>query len=130
ASAGSSSGSAELAVARGILERGPAVYASVRDGDRVLATARLALVGAWGGLFAVATRPEARRRGLSRAAMAAAVRAGVERGITDLWLQVVAENDGALALYEGLGFVPASRYEYWARTRQPSAATTSARNPA
>ncbi|AJW80349.1 GNAT family N-acetyltransferase [Clavibacter michiganensis subsp. insidiosus] len=123
-------GSAELAVARGILERGPSVYAAVRDGDRVLATARLALVGGWGGLFAVATRPEARRRGLSRAAMGAAVRAGAERGITDLWLQVVAENHGARALYEGLGFAPASRYEYWARTRQPSDATRSARNSA
>ncbi len=125
-------GSAELAVARRILERGPSVYAAVRDGDgdRVLDTARLALVGSWGGLFAVATRPEARRRGLSRAAMAAAVDAGLDRGITALWLQVVAENDGARALYGGLGFATASRYEYWARTRQPSAATTSARNPA
>ncbi|MFT2749726.1 GNAT family N-acetyltransferase [Clavibacter sp. Sh2036] len=123
-------GTAELAVARGVLARGPAVYAAVRDGDRVLATARLALVGRWGGLFAVATRPEARRRGLSRAAMGAVVGAGVERGITDLWLQVVAENDGALALYDGLGFQPASRYEYWARTRQPSAASRSARNRA
>ncbi|RIJ47288.1 GNAT family N-acetyltransferase, partial [Clavibacter phaseoli] len=65
-------GSAELAVGRRILERGPAVYAAVRDGDRVLATARLALVDGWGGLFAVSTRPEARSRGLSRAVMAAA----------------------------------------------------------
>ncbi|RIJ01665.1 GNAT family N-acetyltransferase, partial [Clavibacter nebraskensis] len=73
---------------------------------------------------------DARRRGLSRAAMGAAVRAGAARGITDLWLQVVAENRGALALYDALGFVPASRYEYWARTRQPSDATRSARNPA
>jgi ribosomal protein S18 acetylase RimI-like enzyme len=108
-------GSAELAVARRILERGPAVYAAVRDGDRVLATARLALVDGWGGLFAVATRPEARRRGLSRAAMAAAVDAGSERGITALWLQVVEENAGARALYAGLGFRDASRYEYWTR---------------
>jgi len=123
-------GSAELDVARRILERGPSVHAAVRDGDRVLATARLALVGSWGGLFAVATRPEARRRGLSRAVMGAAVDAGRDRGITALWLQVVAENEGARALYDGLGFRPASRYEYWARTRQPSDATRSARNPA
>jgi ribosomal protein S18 acetylase RimI-like enzyme len=108
-------GSAELAVARRILAGGPAVYAAVRDGDRVLATARLALVDGWGGLFAVATRPEARRRGLSRAAMAAAVDAGRERGITALWLQVVEENTGARALYAGLGVAPASRYEYWTR---------------
>nr|WP_228495017.1 GNAT family N-acetyltransferase [Clavibacter sp. VKM Ac-2873] len=125
-------GPAELDVARRILERGPSVYAAVRDGDgdRVLATARLALVGSWGGLFAVATRPEARRRGLSRAALGAAVDAGRDRGITALWLQVVAENDGARALYDGLGFAPASRYEYRARTRQPSDATRSSRNPA
>ncbi|MBM7389683.1 ribosomal protein S18 acetylase RimI-like enzyme [Clavibacter michiganensis] len=108
-------GSAELAVGRRILERGPAVYAAVRDGDRVLATARLALVDGWGGLFAVSTRPEARRRGLSRAVMAAAVDAGSERGITALWLQVVEENAGARALYAGLGFRDASRYEYWTR---------------
>jgi ribosomal protein S18 acetylase RimI-like enzyme len=118
-------GSAELQVARGILERGPALYAAVRervaaDGSatRVLATARLALVDGWGGLFAVATRPETRRRGLSRAAMAAAVRAGLDRGITALWLQVVEENAGARALYAGLGFAAASRYEYWTRPRE------------
>ncbi|RIJ59929.1 GNAT family N-acetyltransferase, partial [Clavibacter lycopersici] len=98
------------------------MYAAVReraaaDGSAgaVLATARLALVDGWGGLFAVATRPAARRRGLSRAAMAAAVRAGIDRGITALWLQVVEENDGARALYAGLGFATASRYEYWTR---------------
>jgi ribosomal protein S18 acetylase RimI-like enzyme len=123
-------GSAELAVARRILAGGPAVYAAVRDGDREqaapavdereagggeLATARLALVDGWGGLFAVATRPEARRRGLSRAAMGAAVHAGLDRGITALWLQVVEENAGARALYAGLGFASASRYEYWTR---------------
>jgi len=108
-------GSAEREVARRILVRGPALYAAVRAGDRVLATARLALVDGWGGLFAVATRPEARRRGLSRAAMGAAVRVGLDRGITALWLQVVEENAGARALYARLGFTTASRYEYWTR---------------
>jgi ribosomal protein S18 acetylase RimI-like enzyme len=115
-------GSAELDVARRILTRGPAVYAAVRervaaDGSapRVLATARLALVDGWGGLYAVATRPEARRRGLSRAAMAAAVDAGRERGITALWLQVVEANAAACALYADLGFAAVSRYAYWTR---------------
>ncbi|OUE23891.1 ribosomal-protein-alanine N-acetyltransferase [Clavibacter michiganensis] len=108
-------GSAEREVARRILVRGPALYAAVRAGDRVLATARLALVDGWGGLFAVATRPEARRRGLSRAAMGAAVRVGLDRGITGLWLQVVEENAGAQALYARLGFTTASRYAYWTR---------------
>ena len=47
--------------------------------------------------------------------MAAAVDAGIERGVTALWLQVVEENDGARALYADLGFAAASRYEYWTR---------------
>jgi ribosomal protein S18 acetylase RimI-like enzyme len=108
----------------------PALYAAVRErprddedheardpdaGGRVLATARLALVDGWGGLYAVATRPEARRRGLSRAAVDAVVHVGIDRGVTALWLQVLADNDAARALYASLGFAPASRYEYWAR---------------
>jgi ribosomal protein S18 acetylase RimI-like enzyme len=40
---------------------------------------------------------------------------GIDRGVTALWLQVLADNDAARALYASLGFAPASRYEYWAR---------------
>ncbi|ERK67898.1 ribosomal-protein-alanine acetyltransferase domain protein, partial [Leifsonia aquatica ATCC 14665] len=74
---------------------------------------RLALVGGWGGLYAVATLPSARRRGLARALTTALAREAAAHGVDRLWLQVVADNSAAIALYESLGFVPASRYEYW-----------------
>ena len=33
----------------------------------------------------------------------------------DDWLQVEAENTGAIALYESAGFTEAYRYRYWAK---------------
>ena len=55
----------------------------------------------------------ARRRGLARAlAVALADEAG-GRGVEHLWLQVLADNTAAHALYSRLGFRPASRYAYW-----------------
>lgn len=106
---------AARAVARRILTGGPARYGTVLDADGVAAVARLALVGEWGGLYCMAVRPDARRRGLGsvllRGLLADAAAAGVRR----CWLQVREDNPGARAFYARLGFRPASRYHY--RTR-------------
>lgn len=108
-------GPAEREVARRILTGGPALYASHGDPSAPDAVARLALVGEWGGLYAVATRPEARRRGLARDLATALAHASSAHGVTALWLQVVAENAPAHALYASLGFRRASGYSYWSR---------------
>jgi ribosomal protein S18 acetylase RimI-like enzyme len=108
-------GAAERDVARRILTGGPAVYASHGDPSAPDAVARLAVVGEWGGLYAVATRPEARRRGLARELARALAHAAADRGVTALWLQVVADNAAAHALYASLGFRRASGYSYWSR---------------
>lgn len=101
------------AVAERILTGGPALYASAGEPEHPDAVARLAIVGDWGGVFAVATRPDQRRRGHA-AAVISAVAADAERlGILHLWLQVTAANSPARALYDRLGFVEASRYAYW-----------------
>ena len=96
-----------------ILAGGPALYAWAGTAEAPDAVARLALVGEWGGLYAVATLPSARRRGLARALTAELAREAGEHGVGRLWLQVLADNSGAIALYESLGFVPASGYTYW-----------------
>lgn len=106
-------GAAERAVAARILRGGPALYAAHGDPAAPDAVARLAIVDGWGGLFAVATRPSARRRGLARALVQALATASAEHGVDGLWLQVLAGNTAAHALYASLGFRPASRYAYW-----------------
>ena len=108
-------GAAEREVARRILTGGPALYASQGDPSAPAAVARLAVVGEWGGLYAVATRPDARRRGLARGLARALAHAAADHGVTALWLQVVAENAAAHALYASLGFRRASGYSYWSR---------------
>jgi N-acetylglutamate synthase len=96
-------------VARRILTAGPARYATAWDGAGAAAVARLALVDGWGGLYCVAVRPDARRRGLAAATTRALVADG---GVGDCWLQVRAENEPALALYRGAGFTEVARYHY------------------
>lgn len=101
-----------LAVAEKILTGGPALYATVRDRGRALAVGRLALVDQWGGVYCLAVRPEARRRGLGGAVLAGLLAAGRERGVTRSWLQVRAENTAARRLYEHAGYTEATRYHY------------------
>ncbi|WP_348789211.1 GNAT family N-acetyltransferase [Leifsonia sp. NPDC080035] len=108
-------GEPERAIVERILAGGPALYAWTGDADAPDAVARLALVDDWGGLYAVATRPEARRRGHARALAAALAAEAAARGVERLWLQVLADNGPASTLYETLGFRPASRYAYWRR---------------
>lgn len=106
-------GAAERDIAARILRGGPALYAAHGDPAAPDAVARLALVGKWGGLYAVATRPEARRRGLARTLVQTLATASAEHGVRGLWLQVLADNAAAHGLYASLGFRPASHYSYW-----------------
>lgn len=105
-------GSAELEVARRILVGVRSRYASVGSTE---ATGRLAYVDEWVGLYALATRPEARRRGHARTIIRSLLRDAQARGIDRLWIQVLADNAPARALYTSLGCTPASEYSYWRR---------------
>lgn len=109
-------GEPELEVARRILTGGPALYATVRDARGAASVGRLALVEQngvhWGGLYALATRPDARGRGHARAVIATLLEHAARRGTTALWLQVMASNVVARRLYDGLGFRQATSYRY------------------
>ncbi|WP_445154264.1 GNAT family N-acetyltransferase [Arthrobacter sp. Hor0625] len=110
-------GDKDLAVARGILEACPSLYALVRDdGGEPAAVGRLSLPpeagGAAGGLYCMATRPDARRRGYASRILQALLREGEARGATSFWLLVTAANTGARELYTRAGFRPAGRYIY------------------
>ncbi|WP_373427356.1 GNAT family N-acetyltransferase [Arthrobacter globiformis] len=126
-------GAAELETARAILIGCPALYALVRDDDGgPAAVGRLAVVhggaavpgaaGGWGGLYCMATRPGARRRGYATRIQQALVGAGAERGLAGYWLLVMASNSVARELYTRAGFREVSRYCY--RQERPRRALT------
>ncbi|MDQ0865521.1 GNAT family N-acetyltransferase [Arthrobacter globiformis] len=114
---------AELETARAILTGCPALYALVRDDDGgPAAVGRLAVVpggtagpgapGSWGGLYCVATRPDARRRGYATRVQQGLFSAGAARGLAGYWLLVMASNTAARELYSRAGFCEVSRYYY------------------
>ncbi|KQR68486.1 GCN5 family acetyltransferase [Arthrobacter sp. Leaf337] len=108
-------GEEPLATARTILEGCRSVYALVRDDDGLpAAVGRLAVppVGEVGGLYCMATRPDARRRGFASRVLGSLLREGDALGIRSYWLLVTAANAGARELYARSGFTEAGRYYY------------------
>ncbi|MFI6678681.1 GNAT family N-acetyltransferase [Kribbella sp. NPDC050470] len=100
------------ATARGILNRGPALYAVVPSTGPITAIGRLALVGNWAGLYCLAVDERFRRQGLALAVIRALLQEATTRGVRYVYLQVVADNEPARALYERLGFRTVSQYHY------------------
>jgi ribosomal protein S18 acetylase RimI-like enzyme len=87
-------------------------FVSIRQGEEVLAIARLSVAAGWAGLTAVEVHPGHRRQGLGSAITAAACRMAEERGIPGAFLQVEVDNAAAQALYTRLGFRYRHRYHY------------------
>ncbi|WP_405006028.1 GNAT family N-acetyltransferase [Kitasatospora purpeofusca] len=103
---------AALRVVRG----GPSVwFASVPGagpGRAPLAVGRCVVDGPWAGFGAVEVAAHARRAGLATAVMAVLAARAAEEGASGGYLQVEAENSGAVALYDGLGFTTSHTYQY------------------
>ncbi|MEJ7833687.1 MAG: GNAT family N-acetyltransferase [Nocardioides sp.] len=87
-----------------------------------LATARIGQVASgvaayaddWVGLRGLEVDPEHRRQGLGLIVVDALLEWGAENGATTAYLQVLADNAPALALYERLGFRTHHAYRYLA----------------
>ena len=113
---GRGAGAEALSVLTGPTEVG---FASVEDFDSSaapFAIGRAVVEVPWVGFSAVEVDERSRRQGHARAVMSALVDWAAERGAIRVWLEVMADNTGALALYESLGFTEHHRYSY----RQPS----------
>jgi N-acetylglutamate synthase len=87
-------------------------FMSIREGDAVLAIARLSIADGWAGLSAVEVDQSHRREGLGAAITAAACLAAERRGLSRVFLQVEVDNAPARALYKRLGFLDSHRYHY------------------
>lgn len=112
-------GAEARSVAYRIMTGGPARYATATDERGPAAVGRLAIVDRWAGIYCVAVRPDARRRGLATAVLRCLLERATELGPRHTWLQVLAGNAPARRLYAKAGFVTAARYHY--RTRPASA---------
>ncbi|NIL78228.1 GNAT family N-acetyltransferase [Rhodococcus sp. B10] len=113
---------------RRLPSRALVVISSVRDGalgfgrigsaaSTMLAIGRAAVTDApdgrrWVGLTAVEVAPAHRRNGLGTRMCGELVAWGRDHGATHAYLQVSAENTGAIAMYQGLGFLEHHRYRY------------------
>lgn len=64
------------------------------------------------GIYDLAVRPDARRRGLGQRLVARCLAEGAARGCRLFWLQVTAENAAARALYRRMGFRRGYGYHY------------------
>lgn len=73
------------------------------------------------GLFEIAVNPALRRAGLGLAMTRSLLAWGKARGADTAYLQVVARNEPARALYAGLGFRESHRYWYRVQERPPPA---------
>ncbi|MFH9723995.1 GNAT family N-acetyltransferase [Streptomyces sp. NPDC017254] len=100
---------------RAVLASGPSVwFASVAGtGEVPAAIGRCVVDGRWAGFMAVEVDPEQRRRGLATSVMTALARRALDEGASAAWLQVEADNEGALALYDGMGFAPHHHYHHY-----------------
>lgn len=83
-------------------------------GQPPTAIGRGVVTGGWLGLSALEVDPAERRRGLARAILAALVEWGTSRDARWVYVQVGADNEPALALYDGLGFSTDHAYRYYA----------------
>jgi GNAT superfamily N-acetyltransferase len=92
---------------------GPAVGTAVLPVDETPSAVGLGVLErGWTGVYAMGTRPEARRRGAATSVLRALAQWAHERGAGRMYLQVETTNDGARQLYTRGGFETAYRYHY------------------
>ena len=96
----------------------PAMYASVFDGENLIAVGRAAHSDGWSALARVFVDPNYRGQGVSKLVTTALLNAAFDAGIKKAVLQVDSKNTVAINLYTSLGF--AFHHEYIYRTYQAS----------
>ncbi|MDN3352828.1 GNAT family N-acetyltransferase [Actinomadura sp. DC4] len=90
----------------------PAGFISATRDGRAAGMGLFAADSGWAGVFAMATRPECRGRGVATEVLGAGARWALAQGATRLYLQVEDGNAPAGALYGRAGFVRSHGYHY------------------
>ncbi|MEV1023914.1 GNAT family N-acetyltransferase [Streptomyces sp. NPDC050264] len=102
-------------VASRVLCAGPSVWFATVPGEGEVPSAigRCVVDGRWAGFAAVEVDPARRRQGLASAVMTALARRALDEGASAAWLQVEADNEGARALYDRMGFATHHAYHHY-----------------
>ncbi len=93
----------------------PTIVASATEAGEIVGCGYGAIDSGWVGLFDIAVAEDMRRRGYGEAIVAAILDRAVGLGAKRAYLQVVAANVPARALYAKLGFCDS--YRYWYRKK-------------
>ena len=99
----------------------PALTATLYDGTEMVACGLCVIEREYAGLYGIAVSPQFRRKGCGYDICTALMNAAKACGAQKVYLQVVANNAGAIALYKKLGFTDA--YQYWYRVKNIQQAT-------
>lgn len=91
----------------------PAAWLVLREDGQAVAAMSATCDGTFCGVFDLAVRPEARRRGLAQRMIGAAAHWAEAQGATHLFAQVAATNAASIALQAGLGMLEQYRYTYY-----------------
>lgn len=107
----------DLEERRAIARRAPKLtaFAIRKSGNHAAAVGMSALAGDLAGIFLMRTAPAARRRGHARGVLRALLNWAHAASARAAFLQVEADNGGAVGLYESEGFVTLTRYQFWKR---------------
>ncbi len=98
--------------ARGLLESGDVVFATIREGEDVVARGRGSRHGDWVGVSSLWTAPERRGAGLGGAVLRSLLDWGAEHGALTAYLQVLEANVAVWEMYAARGFEVHHRYDY------------------
>lgn len=90
-------------------------FASLREGGQMLACGAASFSHGWMGVHGMRTQARQRGRGLAAAVLRAMAEQALAEGLPQVFLQVLADNAPALALYARAGFRLAWPYAYWRR---------------
>lgn len=90
----------------------PAAFACLESGGTPIAWGIAAVERGLVGLFDIVTNPDARRQGAARRLVSHLLDWAHNQGALSAYLQVVATNAPAIALYQRIGFAETYRYHY------------------
>jgi GNAT superfamily N-acetyltransferase len=90
----------------------PSVYATAHLSGRPIAVGRAVADTGWTGVFAMATRPDARRLGGASAVLLALADWAASKNCPHMYLQVTHDSGAARGLYRRAGFTEVCTYHY------------------